>query len=463
MPASSRPPGPRNRFPGDLVLRFAFDRLGFLQGLARDHGDLAYFHLWGMPTALVNHPDLVRDVLVTQQRLFVKGIGLERAKVLLGEGLLTSEGSHHLRQRRLIQPAFHREAVAAHAGTMAGYAAHWADRWQDRQPIDMAREMAALTLAIAGRTLFGADVEGDAREVGEAVGDAIDAFDLALLPFGDRLVRLPIPPAIRFRRARARLDAIVYRLMAERRAEGAGGHDVLSMLLAARDTEGDGAGMNDMQVRDEALTILLAGHETTANALTWSWYLLSGHPEAEARLHAEVDATAPGRPLTMDDVPHLTWTRAVIAEAMRLFPPAYVLGRRAIAPWPVPGTDWVLPAGTLVLASQFLLHRDPRYWSEPELFRPERWLPAVDGGAREPREKFAWFPFGAGTRICIGEGFAWMEATLVLATLARRWAFRHVPGHRVELQPTITLRPKHGMAMSTISRWTPPTRPSSGA
>ncbi len=457
MPASALPPGPRNRFPGDLVLRFAFDRIGFVQDLARRYGDIAFFRLWGMPAALVNHPDLVRDVLVTQQRLFVKGIGLERAKVLLGEGLLTSEGAHHLRQRRLIQPAFHREVVAGHAATMVDHAERWAARWQAGQRLDVAQEMAALTLSIAGRTLFGADVEEDAREIGDALGDAIQTFDLALLPFGDRLVRLPIPPAIRFRRAKARLDAIVYRLIAERRAAPrADGHDVLSMLLAARDTEGDGRGMSDAQVRDEALTLLLAGHETTANALTWCWYLLSQHPDVEARLHAEVDAVAPGRPLTADDVPHLAYTRAVVSEGMRLFPPAYIVGRRAIAPWPVPGTDWVLPTGTLVLASQYLLHRDPRYWSEPERFRPERWLPSQaadrDGAAREPRERFAWFPFGAGTRICIGEGFAWMEATLVLATLARRWAFRLVPGHRVEGQPIITLRAKHGMAMSTISR-----------
>lgn len=269
------------------------------------------------------------------------------------------------------------------------------------------------------------------------------------MPFGDKLVRLPSPPAWRFKRARARLDATVYRLIAERRASGVTGSDVLSMMVAARDEEGDRTGMTDEQIRDEAMTLLLAGHETTANALTWSWYLLSLHESAERRLHAEVDAVLRGRVPSAADVAHLTYARAVIAESMRLFPPAYILGRRALEPYRIPGTDYELPRGTVVLVSQYLLHRDPRFWDRPEAFEPERWL---DPDTRPERQRYAYFPFGAGPRICIGEHFAWMEATIVLTTIAQHWRLRLLPGHRVEPNPSITLPVRHGMPMTLESR-----------
>jgi len=215
------------------------------------------------------------------------------------------------------------------------------------------------------------------------------------------------------------------------------------MMVSARDVEGDNAGMTDEQIRDEAMTLLLAGHETTANALTWTWYLLSQHPEVEARLHAEVDAVLGRRDASAGDLPQLPYARAVVAESMRLYPPAYLVGRRALEPYAIPGTDYVVPARTVVLISQYLLHRDPRFWDDAERFVPERWL---DEGRTE-RHRYAYFPFGAGTRICIGEHFAWMEAILALSTIAQRWQLRLVPGQTIEMQPIITLRPKGGIKM----------------
>jgi cytochrome P450 len=304
--------------------------------------------------------------------------------------------------------------------------------------------MSRLTLAIAGKTLFDADVEGDADVIGAALADVLANFNITLLPFGDRLVNLPIPHAVRFRRARAGLDGIVYRLITQRRASGAAGADVLSTLVAARD-ESDGSGLRDVEIRDQVLTLLLAGHETTANALTWTWYLLSQRADAAERLIAEVRDVCGDRRPGPEDLAKLTFTRAVFAEAMRLYPPAYLIGRRAMEAYAVPGTSYVLPAGTIVVLSQYLLHRDPRFWEAPDVFRPERWI----GGAT-PR--YAYFPFGAGPRVCIGEQFAWMEGVLVLATIARRWRMSLDPRQRIALGPIVTLRPKYGMRMQLTAR-----------
>ncbi|MFL5575926.1 MAG: cytochrome P450 [Gemmatimonadaceae bacterium] len=441
------PPGPARRFPGEFLLTFARDPLPFLTRLAREHGDVAHFTLGPQHMVLLNHPDLIRDVFVTHHRNFRKGRGLERAKRLLGEGLLTSEGDFHLRQRRLAQPAFHRERVAAYGAVMAEYASRAAGRWRDGECFDVAREMTRLTLAIVGKTLFDADVEGEAPEIGAALTEAFEAFTLAVLPFGELLERLPLPRTRRFNRARARLDRTIYRIIAERRAAGGDRGDLLSMLLLAQDAEGDGGTMSDAQLRDEAMTLFLAGHETTANALAWSWYLLARHPEVESRLHAEVDAVlgdvaVPGA----EDVARLPYTRMVLAEAMRLYPPAWIVGRRAVGEYRV--RDWVLPPRTIVVLSQYVTHRDPRFWPDAERFVPERWTPE----AQAARPKFAYFPFGGGPRVCIGEQFAWMEGVLVLATIARRWRLRLAPGQAVSPRPMITLRPHDGIRVVAEAR-----------
>jgi cytochrome P450 len=303
-----------------------------------------------------------------------------------------------------------------------------------------------LTLAIVGKTLFDTDVESEADEIGAALTAVMELFDFLLLPFSELLEKLPLPHVRRFQKARARLDETIYRIIEERRRSNEDRGDLLSMLLSARDEEGDGGQMNDEQVRDEVMTLFLAGHETTANLMTWTWYLLSQHADVEARLHEELDAVLEGRQPTVEDVPRLRYTEMVVAESMRLYPPAWAIGRLALKDHEVGG--YTIPAKALVLLSPYVTHRDERYFPDPTRFDPERWTPE----ARESRPQFAYFPFGGGTRRCIGEGFAWMEGILLLASLARNWRMRLVPGHRVETLPVITLRPKHGMRMTVEKR-----------
>ncbi|HUQ83213.1 MAG TPA: cytochrome P450, partial [Gemmatimonadaceae bacterium] len=411
---TTHPPGPRRRVPALNALTMGRDPLAFLAGLRDEYGDIARVPLGAETLYLFSHPDLVRDVLVTNHRNFHKGRGLERAKMLLGDGLLTSEGDFHLRQRRLAQPAFHRQRIAAYGATMAKHAVARRDRWRDGLTIDAHEEMMALTLAIVGKTLFDADVEHEAEEIGAALATTFESFNFGFfLPFGALLEKLPLPATLRFRKARARLDATIYRIIEERRRSGADRGDLLSMLLLAQDTEGDGTGMTDLQLRDEAMTIFLAGHETTANALTWTWYLLSQHPHVEARLHAEIDAALGGRAPTADDLPALPYTRMVLAESMRLYPPAWIVGRRAMRPFEASG--YTIPARSIVLACQYVMHRDPRWFPDPERFDPQRFAPE----RQAERPKFAYFPFGGGPRVCIGEQFAWMEGIILLATIAQ--------------------------------------------
>jgi cytochrome P450 len=440
--ALARPPGPKN---ANMLLgvlpRFRKDPPGYLLEVARAHGDLAYMQLARQNAYLVSHPDWIRDILVTHQTNFTKSRMLERAKVLLGEGLLTSEGEFHRRQRRLVQPAFHRDRLVHYASDMVACAARVADQWTSGATLDVHQEMLRLTLAIVGRTLFSADVSSDADEIGAAMTQIFGLFDTLLLPFSEWIQKLPLPPVLRFERARDRLDRIVYGLIAERRASGKDTGDLLSMLLLAQDEESDGR-MTDKQVRDEALTLLIAGHETTANALTWTWYLLSQNPEVETCMHAELERVLGGRPPAFDDLPHLPYTTGVFAEALRLYSPAWAVGRRARQDYPI--GDYVIPAKSILLMSQWVVHRDPRWWPQPETFDPLRWRPEEV----EKRPKFAYFPFGGGTRVCIGERFAWAEGVLVLATLAQRWRLRLVPGHPVATRAVITLRPRYGMKMT---------------
>jgi cytochrome P450 len=444
--APIRPPGPRNTSPFLGVLpKFRKDPAAYLLAVAREHGDLAYMRLGPQHAFVVSHPDSIRDILVTHQGNFTKSRMLERAKVLLGDGLLTSEGEFHTRQRRLVQPAFHRDRLVRYAADMVACAQQARDQWQPAVEVDMHLQMTRLTLAIVGRTLFSADVSSDADEIGAAMTQIFSLFDTLLLPFSDWIQKLPIPPVRRFEKARDKLDRIVYGLIAERRASGQDTGDLLSMLLLAQD-EDDHAGMTDKQVRDEALTLLIAGHETTANALTWTWYLLSQYPEVEARMHAELDRVLGGRLPSFDDVPSLPYTSGVFAESLRLYPPAWAIGRRAKQDYSLSG--YTIPAKSILLLSPWVVQRDPRWWPEPERFHPDRWSPEET----EKRPKFAFFPFGGGTRVCVGERFAWAEGVLVLATLAQCWKMRLVPGHPVATQAVITLRPRHGMKMTLERR-----------
>jgi cytochrome P450 len=357
----------------------------------------------------------------------------------MGYGLLTSEEPLHLRQRRLIQPAFHRERMAAYADIMVDRAAHHGERWQHGAVLDLSVEMARLTLDIVSRTLFSADVESEAGEIGQALAQVVKMYEFLLLPYSDWIEKLPLPPIVRIFRARALLDSIIYRLIRERRAAADGDRgDLLSILLAAQDE--DGSVMTDKQVRDEALTIFVAGHETTAVATTWAWYLLSQNPEAESRFHAELEEVLSGRLPSFEDLPRLRYAESVFAETLRLYPPAWAIGRRVLSEFEVGG--YIIPAGDEVLVSPWVVHRDPRWFSEPLKFKPERWLADA-----ETRLRFAYFPFGGGPRVCIGDRFAIAEGVLLLATLGQRWRFRLAAGHRVETKPLITLRAKYGMRM----------------
>ncbi len=441
MQASHLPPGPKSRIPGIHLLAFRRDRIAFLTSLAQQYGDIAHFTFGSLHVVLLNHPEMIKDVLVTHAQDFAKGRGLERAKRVLGEGLLTSEGEFHRRQRRLAQPAFHRQRVQTYGAVMTKEARQLQQRWQDGSILDIDQEMMRLTLSIVAKTLFGADLENEADELGGALTTLIKMWNQLMLPFSEVLAKLPLPSVRRFHKARQRLDTTIYRIIEERRASGQDRGDLLSMLLLAQDAEGDGGSMTDLQLRDEAMTLFLAGHETTANALTWAWYLLSQNPEAESKLDAELDTVLGSRLPEVTDMPRLVYTEKVLAESMRLYPPAWIIGRRALKDYEIP--PYCIPKDSLVLMSQYLMHRDERFFPDSLMFDPERWTPE----AKASRPKFSYFPFGGGPRQCIGEAFAWMEGILLLATLGQHWKMRLVPGHQVELQPLVTLRPKHGMRM----------------
>jgi len=391
--------------------------------------------------------DLAREILVTHQRSFKKGPGFERARIVLGNGLLTSEGDFHLRQRRMLQPAFHRRVVDTYAGIMLEEARRVGAAWQEGEPRDVAEDMTQLALRVVTRALFGAELDEDGERIGRAVAEVGEFFDyltIALLPI---LLRTPLPSVRRFKQGIAELEEATSRVIAERRsAAPEEDGDLLSILLAARDVEGDGTGMTDEQVRDEALTLITAGHETTANGLNWTWYLLALHPEVEERFQAELDDVLGGGPLTADHAARLPYTEAVFLESMRLYPPAWGIERRAVADQAVGGH--VIPAGAAVLMPTFVMNRDPHLFPDPLRFDPNRFLPEGSAG----RPDWAYPLFGAGTRKCIGVGFAMLEAVLVLAELARRWQLRLDESVPVIPQARVSLRPRDGLWMRPKQR-----------
>ncbi|HEX4592635.1 MAG TPA: cytochrome P450, partial [Bryobacteraceae bacterium] len=313
--------------------------------------------------------------------------------------------------------------------------------------VDVSNEMMRLTLAVVGKTLFSAEIEEEASEIGEALTAVLKMFRMLMMPFSEYFEKLPLPSVRRFDKARLRLDQTIYGLIHDRRRSGEDTGDLLSMLLLAHDEEAEANGMTDQQVRDEALTLFLAGHETTANALTWTWYLLSQNPECERRLHAEIDRVLGGRVPGMSDLQELRYTEMVFAEAMRLYPPAWAIGRMSKAPFELGGVP--IAAKSICIVSPYVIQRDPRWFPDPERFDPERWTPE----ARDARPKFSYFPFGGGARVCIGERFAWMEGVLMIAVIAQKWKLRLAPDQRVEPLPLITLRTKYGMRMVPVSRF----------
>ncbi len=441
-PYNSLPSPKELPFIGSVYRRFR-SPLDFFVELKQTFGDAVRFKLFNERFVLFSDPALVNEVLVTKQYSFRKGRALEGARVFLGNSLLVSEGEEHTRQRRLIQPAFHRGRIAGYAQIMAEKAQHWTEAQHAGKEIDLAVEMNRLTLAVVGDTLFGSEVESEANEIGESLTVVIENFNRMLLPFWKIFCLIPTKRNLRLRDAQIRLDKTVYRLISQRRKEGRDHGDLLSMLLAAEDAENPQKRLTDTEVRDQAMTLFLAGHETTANALAWTWHLLTQHEDVRLKMKAEIDSVlGPDRLPGLEDTTKLPYTTAVLSESMRLFPPVWVVGRRALEDITI--GDYQVPARTIVITSQYLIHRDERYWPNALEFKPERWL---DETAEAARPKFAYFPFGGGARICIGDAFAWTEGVILLAVMARRWRFETRPEQMTDLSASVTLRPKHGLKM----------------
>jgi cytochrome P450 len=437
------PPGPKSVIPFRYLRTLQRDPIPFFTRIANEYGDAAQFHVGPQQIFLFNHPDLIRELLVTQHRSFHKSRVLQRSKIIFGEGLLTSEDDLHKRQRRLAQPAFHRERIGRYGEVMIERASRMT--WRDGEVLDVHHEMMRLTLSVVAKTLFDADVDQEADEIGVALTSLVDLFPTLMNPLANLLRKLPLPQTMRFRRSIERLDRTIYGIIDERRKSGEDRGDLLSMLLMAVDEEGDGSGMTDQQLRDEAMTIFLAGHETTANALAWTWYLLSLNPDAADAMHRELDTVLGDRLPVPGDYVRLPYTEMVVAESMRMFPPAWAVSRLAIEDVTI--GEWLVPRGAVVVAAQAVTHRDPRWFPDPSRFDPLRFTPE----AKAARPKLSYFPFGAGPRICIGENFAWIEAVLIVATIAQRWKLELVSDD-VTPQASITLRPKGGITMRVKTR-----------
>ena len=448
------PPGPKSKTPvGDIsrLLDAMRDPTGVFLNIANQYGDIAHFKLVYRHAYLLNHHEYIQNVLTNHYENFIKGWAWERGKGILGEGLLTSEGGFHQRQRRLAKPAFHKSRIASYGAVMTELAEKAQGSWREGEALDVSQDMYRLTLAIVAKTLFGAEVESETENISFALGvfrrEWWRTLWLVRLPFYNKISKLPFKTFRDFNKARQMLDTTIYRIINERRLSGTDKGDLLSMLLLAQD---EGGVMTDLQARDEVMTIFLAGHETTAASLTWAWYLLSQHPEVEERLHREVDAVLGGRLPTFDDLPKLEYTRMVFAETIRLYPPVWMTTRRPIKD--IKLGPYVIPYNSIVLICPYVTHRKPEYYPEPLKFDPQRWTPESE--SKLP--KFAYFPFGGGPRHCLGEQFAWMESVLVIATIAQRWKLRLEPGHQVEAEPYVTLRAKYGMRMKPEKRHAAP-------
>ncbi len=424
-------------------------------------GPIAHYRFMGTYIVFLNDPAFIREVLINQAGSFVKERTLQRMKILLGEGLITSDDPIHRQERRIAAPAFHRQRIAAYGDQIVTITTQHAEQWRGEPTVDVNNAMMVVSLEIIARTLFDCEITDDIRSVNDDTNAIMRLYNfLVAFPAIERVLHLPLPGIVQFRRSKARLDATVNRMMAERRQELATGSeargDLLSLLLEAR-TEpldasqpGESAPLSDQQIRDEVLTIFLAGYETVANALTWTWYLISQHPDIEARLHAEVDAVlgrgVTGRAATTKDLASLRYTEQVFAEAMRLYPPAWAMGRMSTKP--VQLGEYEIPTGAHFFFSQYVMHRSPEHFPDPLRFDPDRFTPEQ----KATRDKFVYFPFGGGGRQCIGESFAWMEGILVIATIVQRWTMRYAGTRPPVPKAKITLRPDGPVPMQLTPR-----------
>ncbi|MCI0665375.1 MAG: cytochrome P450 [Acidobacteria bacterium] len=441
-----KPPGPKGYLLIRKLLEFDRDPLNFLLHFTREYGDLVYLGAFGLRFYLFNHPDLIEYVLVTNNRNFIKdkGLRISSLRKIFGNGLLTSEGEFWIRQRRLAQPAFHREKIAAYGDVMVESTERMINNWRPGEVRDIHQEMMHLTLEIVVKTLFGARTLIEKQDVAEAI-EVISRYFSSQSAYILPISFLPTPAQIRLGRAIKKLDRIIHQIIRERRESGDEQEDLLSLLLEAQDD--DGSRMTDRQLRDEVMTLFLAGHETTALSLSWTWYLLALHPEIERKLVAELKETLNGRSATVADLSRLSYLEMVVKESMRLYPPAWILGREALQGFEING--YSIPGGAQVSMSPWLMHRDQRYFDQPDEFRPERW--ASEQIKLLP--KYAYFPFGGGPRLCIGNSFALMEAKLILATIAQKFHLDLVPDQTVRPLPSITLRPKNGIKVILARSW----------
>jgi cytochrome P450 len=424
---------------------FSRDRLGTLTRWAQEYGDLVSARFGTRYIVFANHPDLVEEVLVNQNRKFIKHYRLRNATRTLGHGLLVSEGEFWRGQRKLVQPAFHRERISAYAQLMVEFTERMLRTWAAAQVRDVQEDMMRLTLEIVAKALFDAEISSDSARVRVAMETLMRAFVVRTASLVTPPHWIPTPMNVRVEWAVRRLERILLTIIAERRQSGKDRGDLLSMLLRAQDEE-SGRQMSDQQLRDEVMTLFMAGHETTANTLAWSWFLLSEHPEVEARLHAELDQVLSGRPPAIGDLSRLRYTENIVNETLRFYPTVWMLGREALEAVELGG--YSIPAGTTVFMPQWVIQRDRRWFDDPEVFRPERW----EGGLMQRISRYAYFPFGGGPRVCIGNNFALMEATLILATIAQKFRLRLAPDAVVEPLATITLRPARGVKVVLSGR-----------
>ena len=441
------PPGLKKALP--FYLHKPWARIGrpirLFEYMARNCGPISHYRLFNIHIVFLNDPEYVREVLINQASSFVRERTIKRLKILLGEGLLTSDDPIHKRSRRIAAPAFHRQRINAYADDMVRITQQFCEPWRDGDVVDMNASMMTLSLDIVASTLFATKVDDDIREINAQSNRIMRMYNfLVAFPNAEAFLNWPIPGLMQFRRAKKKLDSVVNRIIAERKAAGDDRQDLLSMLLLARDE--DGSELSADQLRDEVLTIFLAGYETTANALSWTWYLLATNPEIQERMHEEVAAVLGSREGTLEDYPQLKYTQMVFAEGMRLYPPAWAMGRMSTEP--VQMGPYRLPAGTHWFFSQYVLQRDERFYPDPLRFDPLRHTDEE----KAKRGKFEYFPFGGGQRQCIGEGFAWLEGVLLLATLCQRWRFEWIAGQPVDLDEKITLRPKYPMRMKLHAR-----------
>lgn len=435
-------PGPKGLPISGNILSFRKDPLDFLVRAAREYGEIVHFRFGpNRHVFLLTNPDHIKEVLVTKQAKFRKAKGLQIARAVVGDGILTSEGQKHLRQRRLMQPAFHKDRIAAYADTMVNHTLEMIDTWKDGEEREIHKDMMELTLRIISETMFGKGMTENVEGIGEAIEYGLHYVSTKASSFIDLPLSVPTRRNRQFQESAETLNKVIYSIIEERRKSDVTDRaDLLSMLLAARD-EDDGTGMTDEQVRDEVMTIFLAGHETTANTMSWIWYLLSQHPEVEQKLWNELEAVLGVKRVTADDIPQLPYLNNIITEAMRLYPAAWAINREVVEEVEIGGQTF--EKGDTLMMSQYVMQRKPEYFENPDQFIPERFT----GDLLKKLPQFAYFPFGGGPRVCIGNNFALMESALLLATIAQRFQLRLVENHPVEPEPLVTLRPKFGLRM----------------